>query len=199
MSMTRPSAIRNTAPSVAIAVGGIATVLLRAGLGGGVAGTTALAVTYVALTLTVATGPAVRSTAPALDARALPMAITLAVGVLAVAGARLVGGAGVSPPASVVPVGLSLLAAVGEEAFFRGFVFRLVQGAHPGPPTARTVTAVLTTAVLFAIVHVPAYGVRAFPVDLAAGALFGWQRATSGSWAAPAATHALANVLAVIR
>jgi CAAX prenyl protease-like protein len=53
--------------------------------------------------------------------------------------------------------------------------------------------------VLFALVHVPVYGISALPVDLGAGALFGWQRAVSGSWSAPAATHVFANLMAVIR
>jgi hypothetical protein len=36
------------------------------------------------------------------------------------------------------------------------------------------------------------------PLDLAAGLLLGWQRATTGSWAAPAVTHVVANLLVVL-
>jgi hypothetical protein len=49
------------------------------------------------------------------------------------------------------------------------------------------------------VVHVPLYGAPVFWVDLGAGLLFSWQRWASGDWTAPAATHALANVLAVLR
>ncbi len=58
--------------------------------------------------------------------------------------------------------------------------------------------AVVGSALLFAAVHVPLYGVAAFPVDLGAGLLFSWQRWASGDWTVPAATHAAANLLAVI-
>ena len=46
--------------------------------------------------------------------------------------------------------------------------------------------------------HVPLYGVAAFPVDLGAGLLLSWQRWASGTWTVPAATHTAANVLAVM-
>jgi membrane protease YdiL (CAAX protease family) len=51
------------------------------------------------------------------------------------------------------------------------------------------------TAVLFAAVHLPLYGAGALPLNLAAGVLLGWQRWATGSWTAPAATHAIANLL----
>jgi len=38
-----------------------------------------------------------------------------------------------------------------------------------------------------------------FPVDLGAGLLLSWQRWAGGSWGVPAATHAAANLLAVLR
>jgi hypothetical protein len=47
-------------------------------------------------------------------------------------------------------------------------------------------------------VHIPSYGLAALPVDLGAGLLFAWQRWVSGRWTVPAATHAAANLLAVI-
>ena len=87
---------------------------------------------------------------------------------------------------------LSLLAALAEEALFRRAAFGALErfGA---------IAAVLGTAVAFALVHLPAYGFAALPVDMGAGLLFGWQRLASGSWTAPAATHAAANMLAVLR
>jgi membrane protease YdiL (CAAX protease family) len=59
------------------------------------------------------------------------------------------------------------------------------------------VVAVLGSAVVFALVHLPAYGTAALPVDLGAGLLLSWQRSASGRWTVPAVTHAVANLLAV--
>lgn len=87
---------------------------------------------------------------------------------------------------------LALLAAVAEEAFFRRLLFdRLLPlGA---------VAAVVGSAVVFALVHVPLYGTSVLWLDLGAGALLSWQRVATGSWASPAITHAFANALAVLR
>jgi len=87
---------------------------------------------------------------------------------------------------------LNLLAAMGEEAFFRKFLYD--RTARWGPAAA-----VAITALAFAAIHVPAYGVAAFPVDLGAGVLLGWQRWASGTWLAPAATHAFANLWVMVR
>jgi membrane protease YdiL (CAAX protease family) len=116
----------------------------------------------------------------------------LAVGLAAVALAR----AAVAPAPPLmtteVSAALSVLAAVAEEALFRGGVFRLLE-----PRGA--VFAAVASALLFALVHVPSYGWPAFPVDLGAGLLFSWQRLSTGRWSVPAATHAAANLLAVMR
>ena len=61
------------------------------------------------------------------------------------------------------------------------------------------VAAIGGSALLFAAVHVPIYGPAVFWVDLGAGLLFSWQRWASGTWGASAATHAAANLLAVLR
>jgi len=87
---------------------------------------------------------------------------------------------------------LNVLAAVAEEAFFRRFLYGSLLPLGPG-------VAVVISAVAFALVHVPLYGGAVFWVDLGAGLLLGWQRWASGSWEAPAATHAIANILAVLR
>jgi len=115
----------------------------------------------------------------------------LVVGVAAVVAAALLAGPVPPLPAGVVALALSLLPAVAEEALFRGALYGLLErwGA---------VVAVGTSALLFALVHVPSYGLAAMPVDLSAGLLFGWQRWASGRWTVPAATHAAANLLAVI-
>jgi hypothetical protein len=90
-----------------------------------------------------------------------------------------------------VVVATASVAAVAEELFFRRLVYGwLVRWG--------AVVAVAGAAVGFAAVHVPAYGPGILPVDLAAGLVFGWQRWSSGTWTAPAATHVLANLLALV-
>jgi len=115
----------------------------------------------------------------------------LVVGAGAVALAWGTAGPRIPTPTGQSALVLGALAAVAEEAFFRRFLYgRLVRyGA---------LAAVFTSALLFALVHLPAYGLAAFWVDLGAGLLLSWQRWASGSWAVPAATHVLANVLAVM-
>lgn len=83
------------------------------------------------------------------------------------------------------------VAAVAEELFFR----RLVYGwlARWGAAAA-----VVGSAVLFALVHVPVHGPGVLPIDLGAGLVFGWQRWASGTWTAPAVTHVLANLMALV-
>ncbi|MEA2508957.1 MAG: Type prenyl endopeptidase Rce1-like [Actinomycetota bacterium] len=117
--------------------------------------------------------------------------LPLVIGVLAIAGARFMLAAPSATRATVAGLALTLLAAIAEEALFRGLMFaRLL-------PHGRYL-AIAASAGAFALVHVPFYGLSALPVDLGAGLLFAWQRSESGSWSVPAATHALANVLAVL-
>jgi membrane protease YdiL (CAAX protease family) len=126
---------------------------------------------------------------------AAPVWAIMGVGAVAVLAAAVAGS--LPGPALPIPGGVRVLAlvvgaAVAEEAFFRRLLYgRLLRWGAP--------VAVIGSAVAFGIMHVPLHGVAALPVDLGAGALLSWQRWASGSWAAPAATHALANVLAVLR
>jgi membrane protease YdiL (CAAX protease family) len=92
-------------------------------------------------------------------------------------------------PSTVAPwqVAAGLGAAVAEELFFRRFLYGwLVRWG--------VAIAVAGSAIAFAVVHVPAYGVAALPIDLAAGLVFSWQRWVTGTWTAPAATHLAANL-----
>lgn len=142
-----------------------------------------LALLAVALTTPVPAAPA--------RATAARVSFAVVVGVVAFALGRLV--AGGAPPAAfgLRVVALNSLAAVAEEAFFR----RLVFGALA---PAGAAVAIGGTAVLFALVHLSIYGAWVLPLDAAAGVLFGWQRWTTGSWSAPAATHVVANVMVVV-
>lgn len=91
-------------------------------------------------------------------------------------------------PMTTVAVLANLLAAVAEELFFRRLMYGWMVRWGPG-------LAIGGTAVAFAVVHVPAYGIQVLPIDLAAGLLFGWQRWATGGWSASALTHAAANLL----
>jgi membrane protease YdiL (CAAX protease family) len=115
----------------------------------------------------------------------------LLMGFAAVALSASVAGTPVALPWSAAAFPLSMLAAVAEEALFRRLAYARLErfGA---------VVAIVGSAVLFGLVHVPAYGLAALPVDVGAGLLFGWQRWASGTWTVPAATHAFANAVVVL-
>ena len=116
--------------------------------------------------------------------------LPLLLGLVGVAGASVVGGPVADRRVGVVAAGLALGAAVAEEALFRRVLYdRLLRFG--------VVAAVIGSAGVFALVHLPAYGVAAMPVDLGAALLLSWQRYASGRWTVPAVTHAVANLLAV--
>lgn len=117
--------------------------------------------------------------------------LPLAMGVMAVVLVRAIALPAAPVRAGVLVIALNTMAAVAEEAFFRRFLYGRLERWGPG-------VAVVGSALAFALVHVPLYGTAAFPVDLGAGLLLSWQRAATGRWSVPAATHALANLLVVI-
>lgn len=88
----------------------------------------------------------------------------------------------------VVVILASLVAALAEEIFFRRLVYGWLARWGAG-------VAIVGAGALFALVHLPAYGLTTLPLNFAAGVIFGWQRWSTGSWKAPAATHAIANLL----
>jgi len=126
-----------------------------------------------------------------------PLRLWLVVGA-GIAAVALAAGASTLPgPALPAPGGLAVLAlvagtGVAEEAFFR----RLLYGRLERWGAA---VAVVGSAAAFGLMHVPLHGTAALPVDLGAGLFLSWQRWAAGTWAAPAATHALANVVVVLR
>ena len=126
------------------------------------------------------------------DRASLSPAAVGAIGVGAVGLAWWTAGPTAPVVVGVAGVLLSLVAAVAEEALFRRLAYEHLR--RFGVPAA-----IGGAATLFALVHIPAYGLAALPVDLGAGLLFGWQRWAAGTWTVPAATHAAANLLAVIR
>lgn len=110
----------------------------------------------------------------------------------AVVVAANVSGSPVPLPWSAAALPLSVLAAVAEEALFRRLAYGRLERFGAG-------VAIVGSALLFGLVHVPAYGLAALPVDVGAGLLLGWQRWASGTWTVPAATHVFANALVVLR
>jgi membrane protease YdiL (CAAX protease family) len=177
----------STAPLVV--VGGLAFLLGRTALGGSTIAVPALVVGYLAL-LAGALGAGERNVDPARRGAPLGWGIVLGVGLLGVVGATVAGGPVADRRVSVVAGGVALLAAVAEEALFRRLLYdRLLRFG--------VMVAVVGSAVVFAVAHLPAYGVAAMPVDLGAALLLSWQRYASGRWTVPAVTHAVANLLAV--
>ena len=85
-------------------------------------------------------------------------------------------------------VPLVSVVALSEELVLRGALFSALSSGHGD------VVAVAATALLFAAIHLPLYGVGAMPIDLCAGVFLGSLRVLSGGVAAPALAHVLADV-----
>jgi membrane protease YdiL (CAAX protease family) len=144
--------------------------------------------TFVTLVVGAVGLTALTDTAPA-TSRSTWCAVTAA-GVAAFALVRL-RASGPSMRTTAIGIAASLVAAVAEEVFFRRLLYGRLQRFGP-------FAAVVGAAALFAAVHVPGYGVGALPVDFAAGLVLGWQRWATGTWTAPATTHAFANLVQVL-
>jgi membrane protease YdiL (CAAX protease family) len=119
------------------------------------------------------------------------LAAATALGVVGFAAGRVLIGGHSPGRLTWYALAVNLLAAVAEEVWFRRLCYGMLEPAGP-------VFAVAASGALFAAVHVSTYGWSIVPLDLAAGLLLGWQRAATGSWHAPALTHALANVLVLL-
>jgi membrane protease YdiL (CAAX protease family) len=167
---------------------GLLFLLARPVLGGAALAVPLLAVGYLVLLVGALAVRPNDSDPPA--GAPLGWRVPLSLGLVGVAGAGVVAGPVADRRVGGVAVGLALGAAVAEEALFRRVLYeRLLR--------IGTVVAVVGSAGVFALVHLPAYGVAAMPVDLGAALLLSWQRYASGRWTVPAVTHAVANLLAV--
>ena len=80
------------------------------------------------------------------------------------------------------------LVALSEELLLRGALFSAVRSEHGD------IVAVAATSVLFAVIHLPLYGVGAMPIDVCAGVFLGSLRVVSGGVAAPAVAHVIADL-----
>jgi len=171
-----------------VVVGGLAFLLGRPGLHGVTSGLPLLVMGYAVLGGAALGVRERRIVGP--GGAPLGWVTTLGVGVAAVLAAGVVAGPVPERPVGVVAGVITVVAAVTEEALFRRVLYdRLLRFG--------VVAAVGGTAVVFALVHLPAYRVAAMPVDLEAALLLSWQRYASGRWTVPAVTHVVANLLAV--
>lgn len=75
-----------------------------------------------------------------------------------------------------------------EELVLRGVLFDAVRSLSGDG------VAVLVTALLFAVIHVPLYGIQALPIDLCVGVFLGCLRVATGGVTAPLVAHVLADV-----
>jgi membrane protease YdiL (CAAX protease family) len=181
---------RRAPAAVVVVLAGITVLLARPFVTASPPGRTVLvAASYLAIGLAALVVPAPPVAAGPSTRR---RAAILAAGLGAVAAAALVAGTPVPVPRAAGALPLAILAALAEEALLRRAAYARLERLGPA-------VAVVLSAALFALVHVPAYGTTALPVDLGAGLLLSWQRWASGTWTVPAATHTLANLVAVLR
>jgi membrane protease YdiL (CAAX protease family) len=98
--------------------------------------------------------------------------------------------AGTAPPAApgVDWAGVVGLVAVAEEILLRGALYERLRRWRG------EIVAIGTTAVAFALLHVPLYGWHALTLDLAVGVWLGALRAVAGSVTAPAVAHTVADL-----
>lgn len=137
----------------------------------------------------VAVGPEAGNRRPA------ALAGGAALGILLLAPGLWLRAAGLPPRAWFIPApalagysALLFLVVPAEEIYLRGLlqpIFRRALG--PG-------AAIAITAVAFAAIHVAAYGLVAVPLDLGVGLLIGWLRERTGSTAACAVAHLVADL-----
>ena len=135
---------------------------------------------------------AVVSTAKSQGASLINPVVAAGVGAAAVSAAYLWSSLAPGRSLTIAAVVLGTAAAISEEALFRGLLFQRLERWGP-------IAAIAISALVFAAVHVPLYGTPALWVDIPAGVLLGWQRWSTNGWGASATTHALANLLAVMR
>jgi membrane protease YdiL (CAAX protease family) len=173
-----------------VLAGGVGFLLARPALGGVAFALPLLAAGYLALTAGALAVGLPGSAADREGGAPLGWRPVLVIGLVAVGLAGVVGGPVAERRVGAAAALLAVVAAVAEEALFRRVLYGWLERFGP-------VVAVAGSAVVFALVHLPGYGVAAMPVDLGAALLLSWQRYACGRWTVPAVTHAVANLLAV--
>jgi membrane protease YdiL (CAAX protease family) len=174
--------------SVLLVTGFIAAIGLRLIIGGaGVSQSPLAGVAFAACLLLLAAGSGVRITPSVRSVStgvlgAVVLCLPVALGRPA---GQLYDGPGFTRWAVVVTV-----VAVSEEVFLRGALYDAVTAARG------STAAVTVGAVAFALLHVPLYGWHVVPLDLFVGVFLGELRRRTGTPAAPAITHAGADLAA---
>ena len=93
------------------------------------------------------------------------------------------------PAGSFVPwAAVTVLVATAEELLLRGALFDALDKA------SGSAAALVVTAVLFAVLHVPLYGWHVMPLDLGVGIFLGGLRLLTGGTVAPAVAHVVADL-----
>jgi membrane protease YdiL (CAAX protease family) len=173
---------------VLVLAGSVALLLSRPALSPGRSAPLVLLALYAA----IGGASAAADVAPGEGSAALAPSTVLILGLVGLGTVASMSGTPFPIPGSPFALVLGVCAAVAEEALFRRLAYgRLVRFGAP--------VAIVGSALAFALLHVPLYGVAVLPIDLGAGLLLSWQRWASGTWTVPAGTHAAANLLAVIR
>jgi len=134
-----------------------------------------------------------RPFAAAILGAALGAAIGLALVIVTFAGAEIAGvsrvpGLGRADATFVPWAAVTIVVAFAEEAVLRGVLFDRLRRA--GGPVA----AIVATAALFALMHVPLYGWHVVPLDLTVGLALGGLRLATGGVIAPTIAHAVADL-----
>lgn len=102
---------------------------------------------------------------------------------------------GALPLAEFGPWALAVTAvAVAQEAIIRGRIWDAVAAASRRTGTPAQVVALLVTTGVFAVVHVPFYGLAVLGVDVAAGLVLGGLRLLTGGLLAPVTAHVAADL-----
>ncbi|MFN2613235.1 MAG: lysostaphin resistance A-like protein [Actinomycetota bacterium] len=183
-----PTRARTSLVPAAFAVVGCMTLAMRPVSATSVVPTALVGIAGIAMPAARAQ-PSVRAHAPSRarwSSRARWLGVTIA-GSAAFGVARL---AVHAAPVRVTAGGLAAvaIASIAEEAFFRRAIYALL--------VERSVAlAIAVTALVFAAIHVPVYGVRVLPLDITAGVLLGWQRYATDTWTSCAVTHLFANLI----
>ncbi len=181
---------RGATRSAVCLTGIVAAAALRAAVGASdTAASMPAGVAFAGALLAVATASGWRPSRPRIAALALGAA-----GGGALIGAWLLSRG--APGIQIAPVnaGLALwtpvvaLVAVAEEIALRGALFGAVRSWRGDG------VALLATTLVFALIHVPLYGIGSLPLDLAVGLLLGGLRIVSGGVLAPAVAHVIADL-----
>ena len=140
--------------------------------------------------LALARAGGMRAAMPAPSALLIGLAGSVVLVVLAIGASQLAG-----RPLRAVPKTefaawalITIVVASAEELVLRGALFNSLRDA------AGLVVAVGVTSVAFALVHVPLYGWHVVPLDLGVGVFLAGLRLASGSVAAPAIAHVVADL-----